>query len=245
MSDDWNPEMNAMADAIEFKNPFTPEGTQNVTADPQDGQTPPTAPSSDLGAPPGQPEGEGAGKGFTPDQAMFGMALMSGQAGRQSGLDVGAIKDKVGEAWEKMKENKGQTGAKIAGLAKTAESLGKSYDKMTTPVTDAPPGDIKVIDSDAEVEWRPQTPQEIARGASHAGLWANALTTATTGSLANGGLAQWAVEDHAAPYLLPNIQTPKDFYIRRSDLQQSEQDRIANNARVDSIREDNNKPYWD
>lgn len=82
MSEDWNPELNAMADAIEFKNPFTLEGTQSASTDPQDGQTPPTVAPSDQGTPPGQPDGEGASKGFTPDQAMFGMALLGGQAGQ-------------------------------------------------------------------------------------------------------------------------------------------------------------------
>ncbi|MFP5240235.1 MAG: hypothetical protein ACLGQW_10425 [Acidobacteriota bacterium] len=245
MSEDWNPELNAMADAIEFKSPFPLEGTQSASTDPQDGQTPQPVAPSDQGTPPGQPEGEGASKGLTPDQAMFGMALLGGQAGQQNGLDVGAIKDKVGEAWEKMKESRLETGFKLLGLGKTAYSLGKSYNTMITPVTDDEPGDIKVIDSSDEVEWRSRTPQEIAQGAAHAGLWANALTTAGTGSISNGGVAQWAVEDVAAPWVLKHTETPKDFYIRRSDLQRSEQDRIANNSRVNSIREENNKPYWD
>ncbi|WP_243310466.1 hypothetical protein [Fundidesulfovibrio agrisoli] len=248
MSDDWNPELNTMADAIEFKNPFTLEGTQIATPDPQDGQTPqPVAPNQqpEQNAPHGQQSGEGGSKGFTPDQAMFGMALLGGQAGQQNGLDMGAIKDKVGEAWEKMKASPWDAGFKLGGWIKTASSLVNSYNKMTTPVTDAEPGDIKVIDSDAEVEWRPNTPQEIARGAAHAGLWANALTTVGTGSIGKGGIVQTAVEDLAAPWVLKHTETPKDFYIRRSDLQRSEQDRITNNSRVDSIREENNKPYWD
>ncbi|WP_243368196.1 hypothetical protein [Fundidesulfovibrio soli] len=248
MSDDWNPELNKMADAIEFKNPFTLEGTQSATPDPQDGKTPqPVAPNQqpEQNAPPGQQNGEGAGKGFTPDQAMFGMALLGGQAGQQNGLDMGAIKDKVGEAWEKMKENKVQTAFQLGGVAKAADTYGKWYKAATTQPTDASPLGVKIIDTKDEVEWRSRSPQEVEQGVGSVALATAIPTAIQTQNIGSGSTAGWVAGEVLARPLLERTETPKNLYIRRGDIQKFEQGLADYGKAAESFRDENNKPYWD
>ena len=176
---------------------------------------------------------------------MFGMTLLGGQAGQQNGLDVGAIKDKVGEAWGKMKENKVQTAFQLGGIAKAADTYGKWYKAATTQPTDATPLGVKIIDSSDEVEWRKRSPQEVEQGVGSVALAAAIPTAIQTQNIGSGSTAGWFAGEVLARNALERYETPKNLYIRRDDIQKFEQGLAAYGKAAESHKEENNKPYWD
>lgn len=249
MPDDMNPDLNTMADSIQFKNPFTLEGTQTASPSPQDGQTQ----QPETSTPTGQQDAAGASNGLTPDQAAFGMSLL-GQAPHQNGpdldkikdkLNVDALKDKVGDAWQKMKANKSDTSFQLGGLYKAADTYATWYKAAKTPPTDVPPLGVKIIDSDDEISWRPRTQQEIDHAVGSIAL-ATAIPTAfATQNMGKGSFSGWLVGEKGARYLLEETNTPEKLYIRRGDIQKFEQGLADYGKAAEAFKEEYDKPYWD
>lgn len=189
--------------------------------------------------------GSQTGKPFlTPDQTIFGSAMMAGTLGSK-GFNTPVVMDAVknfGQKAENYLTNGGRLG-NLAGFGANILSLHNMYRDASTPSTDpATARNIKIIDNDNEVEMRPMTPQEAKRDAASYGIQATLL-----GSLVNptfgaavGQLTNWGAEK-----LLEGSPTPKDFYVRRRDLDEYNRQVDDWNTYVEDVKKNNDTPSID